>query len=77
MPEGDRGHREGESDPPRCLLPEPRPSRCLPETSRPARPQESNVQPVQVPVTVVGDIHGQYHDLLELFKIGAAASSSA
>jgi len=34
--------------------------------------KESNVQPVPVPVTVVGDIHGQYHDLLELFRIGGA-----
>ena len=30
---------------------------------------EPNVTPVSVPVTVVGDVHGQYHDLMELFKI--------
>ena len=31
--------------------------------------QESNVKPVQAPVTVVGDIHGQFYDVIEIFRI--------
>ena len=43
------------------------------EKAREVLMDESNVQPVAAPVTVCGDIHGQWHDLMELYRIGGSA----
>uniref|UniRef100_A0A2P2MMI5 protein-serine/threonine phosphatase n=1 Tax=Rhizophora mucronata TaxID=61149 RepID=A0A2P2MMI5_RHIMU len=44
--------------------------RALCEKAKEILIQESNVQPVKSPVTICGDIHGQFHDLAELFRMG-------
>ncbi|KAM1115068.1 hypothetical protein ACFX19_005859 [Malus domestica] len=44
--------------------------RVLCEKAKEILMEESNVQPVKSPLTICGDIHGQFHDLAELFRIG-------
>lgn len=51
------------------ILPEKVLRRCC-EKVKELLIEESNVQPVSAPVTLCGDIHGQFYDLLELFRIG-------
>jgi serine/threonine-protein phosphatase 2A catalytic subunit len=50
-------------------LPEDR-IKALCEKAKEILVNESNVQPVRTPVTICGDIHGQFYDLKELFRIG-------
>ncbi|PPR83176.1 hypothetical protein GOBAR_AA37539 [Gossypium barbadense] len=47
--------------------------KALCEQARAVLVEEWNVQPVKCPVTVCGDIHGQFYDLIELFRIGGNA----
>ncbi|KAL8865592.1 MAG: hypothetical protein Q9174_006810, partial [Haloplaca sp. 1 TL-2023] len=37
--------------------------------------EESNVQPVSTPVTICGDLHGQFYDVLELFRVAGGVPS--
>ncbi|KIM89725.1 hypothetical protein PILCRDRAFT_812523 [Piloderma croceum F 1598] len=50
-------------------LPEPE-MKILCERVRAILMEESNIQPVSSPVTICGDIHGQFWDLLELLRKG-------
>lgn len=43
------------------------------ERARSLISEESNVHSVRAPVTVVGDIHGQFHDMMEMFRMGGYA----
>ena len=38
--------------------------------------EESNVMPVRSPVTICGDVHGQFFDVLELLRTGGDPSST-
>jgi len=44
--------------------------KILCDTVRAILLEESNIQPVSTPVTICGDIHGQFWDLLELLRQG-------
>ena len=57
------------------LLPE-RDFRLVCEKVKELLMEESNCQPVRVPVIICGDIHGQFHDLMELFSRGGEIPNS-
>ncbi|KAI9787099.1 MAG: hypothetical protein M1839_003334 [Geoglossum umbratile] len=56
-------------------LPEPEMKRLC-DIVRECLMEESNIQPVRTPVTVCGDIHGQFYDLLELFRVAGGMPHS-
>lgn len=50
--------------------------KMLCETVKEILIEESNIQPISAPVIVCGDIHGQFFDLMQLFKTGGEIPNS-
>merc|ERR1711939_641478 len=53
-----------------CKYPEEATVKHLCELAKELLAEESNVQRVDAPVTICGDVHGQFYDLKELFEVG-------
>jgi len=60
----------------RCELIKESEVKALCAKAREILAEESNVQRVDPPVTICGDIHGQFYDLKELFKVGGDVPST-
>eukprot|EP01029_Cantina_marsupialis_P016783 TRINITY_DN37574_c0_g4_i1.p1 TRINITY_DN37574_c0_g4~~TRINITY_DN37574_c0_g4_i1.p1 ORF type:complete len:311 (-),score=71.96 TRINITY_DN37574_c0_g4_i1:472-1404(-) len=54
----------------KCILPSEAQVRNLCERAKEILISESNIQRICAPVTICGDIHGQFYDLLELLQVG-------
>merc|ERR1711974_461312 len=54
----------------RCEIISEKEVKSLCDKAREILLEESNVQCLDSPVTVCGDVHGQFYDLKELFKVG-------
>ena len=54
----------------RCEIQEELVLKVLCERVKDVLEEESNVKIVEAPCTVVGDVHGQFHDIIEMFRIG-------
>ncbi len=61
----------------RCEILSENEVKALCDRAREILVEEANVQNVDAPVTICGDIHGQFYDLIELFKVGGEMPARA